>query len=232
MSNTQESEQTRYNLPDKSNLDHHRLPDGVQWPATGDELKDAIPPIERNIDLKETVVPAETVEMGTGTDNTKSFGDNYQVDMIDQPARANRYTSILNVDVNKFSGIGNLDDLTNKDNESTNLYLEILEFFSKNDSPDDESDIHSLADKLGVDKHKFEGIIYSILSSFLGFGRSRNFNGEYDPEQLKMGVKIEREHLEGCSLPQKIIDAIAEKIAKDHLAEDREYYTKLNTLGL
>lgn len=46
----------------------------------------------------------------------------------------------------------------------------------------------------------------------------------YDPQQLKMGIEVEKEH---TTNPE-----IAEMIAKHHLAEDPQYYTKLKTLGL
>lgn len=42
--------------------------------------------------------------------------------------------------------------------------------------------------------------------------------------QLKMGIKIEKEH---TSNPK-----IAKKIAIDHILEDPKYYTKLRTLNL
>jgi hypothetical protein len=45
-----------------------------------------------------------------------------------------------------------------------------------------------------------------------------------DPEQLKIGIEIEQEHTTDLDL--------AEKIARDHLAEDPEYYTKLKKAGL
>jgi hypothetical protein len=45
-----------------------------------------------------------------------------------------------------------------------------------------------------------------------------------DPEQLKLGIEIEQEHTTDL--------AKAEKIARDHLAEDPEYYTKLKKAGL
>lgn len=41
----------------------------------------------------------------------------------------------------------------------------------------------------------------------------------YDAEQLKMGIKVEQEHTSNVEL--------AERIAKHHLAEDPEYYSKL-----
>lgn len=44
------------------------------------------------------------------------------------------------------------------------------------------------------------------------------------PEQLKLGIEIEQEHTTDL--------AEAEKIARDHLAEDPEYYTKLKKAGL
>lgn len=45
-----------------------------------------------------------------------------------------------------------------------------------------------------------------------------------DPEQLKIGIAVEQEHTTDL--------ALAEKIARDHLAEDPEYYTKLKKAGL
>ena len=47
---------------------------------------------------------------------------------------------------------------------------------------------------------------------------------DYDPEQLKMGIEVEHEHTNNS--------AIAEIIAKHHLAEDPQYYTKLKSLDL
>jgi hypothetical protein len=42
---------------------------------------------------------------------------------------------------------------------------------------------------------------------------------EFDPKQLRVGIKIEREHTRS--------NAVAKEIAMDHLAEDPRYYTKL-----
>ena len=58
-----------------------------------------------------------------------------------------------------------------------------------------------------------------LINQFFGQGKSKDFKGEYDPEQLKMGIKVEMEHTDN---PE-----IAEKIAKDHLAEFSNYYTLL-----
>jgi len=45
---------------------------------------------------------------------------------------------------------------------------------------------------------------------------------EYDPTQVKMGTKEEMEHTDD---PKE-----AEKIAKDHLREDKIYYTHLHKM--
>lgn len=42
---------------------------------------------------------------------------------------------------------------------------------------------------------------------------------DFDKKQLAMGIKVEREHTDD--------DDIAEAIAKDHLAEIPDYYTRL-----
>ncbi len=42
---------------------------------------------------------------------------------------------------------------------------------------------------------------------------------DYDPEELKKGIEVEKEHTDH--------DEIAETIAKHHLMEDPKYYTKL-----
>ena len=48
--------------------------------------------------------------------------------------------------------------------------------------------------------------------------------GQYDPEELKKGIEVEKEHTDNPK--------VAMKIALDHLDEDPKYYTKLATLGL
>lgn len=57
------------------------------------------------------------------------------------------------------------------------------------------------------------------MESFEKFFKKVDETIDYDPEQLKKGVETEHEH---TTNPK-----IAEIIAKHHLAEDPEYYTKL-----
>lgn len=105
--------------------------------------------------------------------------------------------------------------------EQENIEQKIVEFFSKNSNPTDEQ-VHSFANQEKIDEHKFEEIIYSILGSFFNKGLSSTYKGEYDPEELQKGIKIEMEHTSNSF--------IATKIAKDHLAEMKDYYTKLATI--
>ena len=104
------------------------------------------------------------------------------------------------------------------------IYDAIMDFFADNPSPPDE-DVHALADKLGIDEHKFEAYIYSILGSILGTGKSKKekfTEKDADPKELAMGIKVEMEHTKN-----KII---SKRIALDHLAELPDYYTRLNKM--
>jgi len=97
----------------------------------------------------------------------------------------------------------------------------IMEFFKKNPNPPDKS-VHEFAEELGIDEHKFEEFIYSVLGSIFsaGFAHKKGFSEEdADPKELKMGIKVEMEHTTD--------PFIAKRIALDHLAEMPDYYTRL-----
>lgn len=126
----------------------------------------------------------------------------------------------------KYAGIRNITDLVKKASD-TEVQTKILDFLKENPSPSDEEDIHNMADKLKVNKHHFEESIYKILGGFLSGGKSKGFDGKYDEEQLRMGIEVEQEHVVGSGLPEEIMNAIAKKIAQDHLAEFPDYYTRL-----
>ena len=49
-------------------------------------------------------------------------------------------------------------------------------------------------------------------------------DSDYDPEQLKAGIEVEKEHTDD--------PAVAKKIAKDHLGEKSDYYKILKEQGL
>jgi 3-hydroxyisobutyrate dehydrogenase-like beta-hydroxyacid dehydrogenase len=87
----------------------------------------------------------------------------------------------------------------------------IVQLFTNNSKVTDE-DVHTLADKMGIDKHKFEEIIYGLLTSFFNKGKYNSKKSvKIDEKELKLGIKVEMEHTDDV--------VIAERIAKDHLAE-------------
>lgn len=108
-----------------------------------------------------------------------------------------------------------------EDKGTSDIHAEIIKWFMKNPSPSDD-DVHKFSEKMGIDTHEFEGHIYMILGDILTEGRSKGFTGSYDREQLRMGTKVEMEHT--------TIPLISEKIAKDHLAEIPDYYTRLKKM--
>jgi hypothetical protein len=61
------------------------------------------------------------------------------------------------------------------------------------------------------------------LKDFLNEGKGKNLKIEdVDPEQLQMGIQVEKEHTSN--------NIIAQKIAMDHLAEISDYYTRLSKM--
>ena len=106
-------------------------------------------------------------------------------------------------------------------NKMMDLHEKIIQWFMKNPNPSDEK-VHALAEKMGINHHEFEKHIYMILSDLIHEGRSKKFKGKYNPKELAMGIEVEKEHLPYPS--------IAEKIAKDHLAELPDYYTRLKKM--
>lgn len=123
--------------------------------------------------------------------------------------------------------MADLVDLTKKliassnSDESDNQKI-VVDFFASHKTVKD-SDVHSLAEKLGIDKHKFEEIIYKLLSDFFSGGKSKGkSDADYDADKLAEGIKVEMEHSNN--------KYIAAKIAKDHLEESNEYYTDLKKI--
>ena len=97
--------------------------------------------------------------------------------------------------------------------------------FLKNNPTPPDKDIHKMASEMDVDPNIFEELIYEILGSFAGHGyaHDRNFTeDDADPEELSMGIKVEREH---TNWPH-----MAKRIALDHLSEIKDYYTRLKKM--
>jgi hypothetical protein len=106
-------------------------------------------------------------------------------------------------------------------NGTDKIHSDIIKWFMENPNPSDKM-VHTFADQLGIAPDELESHIYMILSEILSEGKSKDYKGSYDPKELEMGIKVEVEHT-----PNKLV---AEKIAKDHLAEIKDYYSRLKKM--
>jgi len=144
-------------------------------------------------------------------------GIKIEAEHTDNPAIAKySYTKDIN-----FIGINNLDQLIKKiAKKDKNIEDKIIDFFSENDNPLDKK-FHALADKLGVDPDDLETQAYDLITSFFSHGKSKEFTGRYDENELKIGIQVEMEHTNNPKM--------AKRIAMDHLAEfnGKLYYTEL-----
>lgn len=111
--------------------------------------------------------------------------------------------------------------LTEAEEKVDNTIQKIIDLLKKNPSPED-STVHKLSDDLGIDTHKFEAMIYKMCGSFWGNGRALDkgiTEKDVDKKELEMGIKVEMEHTDDPEM--------AKRIALDHLAELKNYYSLL-----
>lgn len=117
----------------------------------------------------------------------------------------------------------------NSEDKEVSVKKKIIEYFKKT-PPKNDKEFHQFAESIGIDEHKAEQHVYDMLSAIIGGGLSKDYEGDYSKEQLNKGKKIELEHLEKTGLPKEIAFILAEKIAKDHLAEFSDYYDRLEKM--
>lgn len=97
--------------------------------------------------------------------------------------------------------------------------IDILKFFKDNKNPSDNT-IHSYAEKIGINKHKFKEMIYELVTEYAEFIFHNNIDeSKVDKAELAKGIKIELEHTTNKD--------IAKKNSLDHLSEISDYYTRL-----
>ena len=100
----------------------------------------------------------------------------------------------------------------------------IFDQYKGNDSPPDEV-IHKKAEELGIDPDVLEAGIYKAFVELLHNmpGKHNDVpDSKFNPQELEWGIDIEKEHTDN---PE-----IAKHIAKDHLTEIPDYYTRLKKL--
>lgn len=109
-----------------------------------------------------------------------------------------------------------------------NIQKKIADFFlSKKGAIDDETDVHTFASELGIEKSELEEEIYAMLKAFISGG---NFNKKgidpstFDPEEVKMGIEVEKEHSDNMY--------IRLRITYDHLSDNPKYYSEGKAKGI
>jgi hypothetical protein len=84
--------------------------------------------------------------------------------------------------------------------------------------------IQRLAKLLNVTGKELDDLGEDAVMTILNNIGEHDFSpdSEFNPEQLKMGIAVEKEHTKS--------NLIAKLIAKDHLKEDPKYYSKLKKM--
>lgn len=111
-----------------------------------------------------------------------------------------------------------------KENNKKEIYQKIVDFLTENPNPSDK-EFHKFAEDMGIDEHKMEEYVYSMIGSIFGNGKAMEkgiTEKDVDKKELEMGVKVEKEHTGN--------ELIAKKVALDHLAELPDYYTRLKKM--
>jgi len=103
---------------------------------------------------------------------------------------------------------------------------EIVDFFTTTKDVVDDK-VHKFADENNIEHSDLETQIYSFLVDFFQAGLyykklQAGKKIDFDSKELSMGMEVEMEHTTN--------ELIAEKIAKDHLCEDSNYYTHLREM--
>ena len=82
----------------------------------------------------------------------------------------------------------------------------------------------ALADKLGVTFRELNTMSDEELISIINNIGEHDFvpDDKFDPKELARGVEVEREHTQS--------NLVAKLVAKDHLAEIPDYYTRLDRM--
>jgi hypothetical protein len=111
--------------------------------------------------------------------------------------------------------------LNEAEENNKNVQNKIIEFFQKNKIQSDEQ-IHDFANQLGLPPHKLEVEIYKLLSSLINLKHGDDPDDKYDSKQLERGIEVEKEHIDN--------PVISKMIAKAHIAEIPDYYTRLDKM--
>lgn len=75
----------------------------------------------------------------------------------------------------------------------------------------------------------YKGLVYECKDNPIKGGVGDCYD-EYDPVEMEMGIAVEMEHIGKSDLSEDEKIAIARDIARDHLKEIPDYYTRLKKM--
>lgn len=99
----------------------------------------------------------------------------------------------------------------------------IIQYLVENPRPSDE-EIHQWAEDNGYTPEEVEEYLYALIAT-VAKKLSKSVDeadDKYDAAQLERGIEVEKEHTDN--------EDIAKMIAKDHLNELSDYYTRLTKM--
>ena len=130
---------------------------------------------------------------------------------------------VVDVDVKDSEDVIDTDD--DQGDNLTNIDEQVMAFLMQGAAPT-EDEFSEWADEAGVDNHEAItaaiGLAAKMARLMKGGMSNANKSVEYDDEQMRMGTEVEHEHT--------VDDDVAAKIARDHLAEIPDYYTRLRVM--
>ena len=108
-----------------------------------------------------------------------------------------------------------------KNGEELGMVPKVIKFFRKNKNPTD-TQYHAWADKTGDNIHELEEAAYRLSTIAANLKHGEDPDSDFDPQELKWGIEIEKEHSDDLETKKMI--------AKAHLAEFPNYYTELKKM--
>jgi len=132
--------------------------------------------------------------------------------------------------LNTSNGKGAIAPAKMLDNEKEGIDSDVMTFLKDNPNPDD-SVLHNWAKEKGYEVDEVEEAIYKIATAHVNMSEAvtpsdlkhgEDPDSDFDEKELNKGIKVEMEHTDS--------EEIAKAIAKAHLAEIPDYYTRLKKM--
>ena len=104
------------------------------------------------------------------------------------------------------------------------LREELINLFKRTPYPKD-LQLRDFASRFNMEKDELKTEVYKLLSDFIWGRVFKHWNvsdDQFDPKELAMGIEVEQEHIND--------PIIAKAIAKAHLMEISDYYTRLKKM--